>query len=160
MSEGPGGTGRTPALARLDFMVGEWNTHEDYPPTPWMPEGGRGEGRATIRWTVGGLCLVTDYETRGLMGESFEGHGVMSYDPGAKVYTGHWFDSRTPFGTEGRGVFEGESLVLHYRHESPDGAREIRSVTTPVSESEFRMTGSSLVEGRWIETVRIRYVRA
>ncbi len=159
MSGLPGAPRRTAEHEQLDFMAGEWKTKEEYPPAPWMPKGGSGEGHATIRWAVDGLCLVTDYQTKGSMGDSFEGHGVMGYDPDAKVYVGHWYDSRMPTGTEGRGSIEGTSLVLHYRHRTPEGEQEIRSITTPVSEKEFRMTGSSLVDGKWVEAVRITYVR-
>ena len=159
MSAAPGMPRRTAGHERLNFMEGEWTTHEEYPPTPWMPGGGSGEGEASIAWEIGGLCLVTRYETRGMMGESFQGHGIMGFDPAENVYVAWWFDVTMPTGTEGRGSFEKGSLVVHYRHRTPEGIQEIRAVTTPVSDGEFRMVGSSLVDGKWVEAVRNTYKR-
>ena len=143
----------------LDFMVGDWQNRQEYPPSTWLPEGGTGEGSATIRWEVGGLCLVTSYRTKGSMGDLFEGHGITSFDPGENIYIGWWFDSMMPTGAEGRGRLEDGSLVLHFHHKIPGGFNDILSITSPVSESEFRVMGSTLVVGKWVEAVRITYIK-
>jgi hypothetical protein len=40
----------------------------------------------------GGLCLVSDFKGD-MMGSPFHGHGVMTWDPAKKKYTGIWMDS-------------------------------------------------------------------
>lgn len=150
---------RSEEHGRLDFMAGTWKTTETYPAAPWMPEGGSGRGEAAIQWKLNRMVLVTDYRTEGSAGFTFEGHGLMTWDPVGNAYMGYWFDSMMPTGAGGRGQIEDGSLVILYRHRTPQGERQIRSVATKVSDDEFRMVGSSLVDGTWIEAVRIKYER-
>lgn len=144
---------------RLDFMEGTWKTTETYPPAPWMPSGGSGRGEATIAWKLNRMALVTEYRTEGSMGFTFEGHGLMTWDPVGNAYMGYWFDSMMPTGAAGRGQFEDGQLVILYKHQTPQGEMQIRSVARKVSSDEFEMVGSSLVKGEWMEAVRIKYER-
>lgn len=150
---------RGEAHDQLDFMEGRWSTREEYPPAPWMPGGGSGEGSATIRWMVGRLVLISEYRTEGSMGGLFEGHGLMTWAPDASAYVGYWFDNMMPTGIRGEGSFEDGKLTITYRRGEGEEAGEIRSVTTRISENEFTMVGSSRMDGAWVEAVRITYKR-
>jgi hypothetical protein len=44
---------------------------------------------------VGGFWLITDFKSE-MMGQPFQGHGTMGYDPGKKKYVSTWVDSMTP----------------------------------------------------------------
>jgi hypothetical protein len=151
---------RTPEHDRLNFLVGEWKTREVHAPSPWLPQGGTGEGRSTTRWGVGNMSLITDYKSKGAMGPSFEGHGVLTYDPAKKTYVGWWFDSMNPVGMATPGHFEGTDLIQHGECDSPEGKMKFRMVTHPVSADEHTFTIYGDQGGKWAEMMTITYVKA
>ncbi len=53
------------------------------------------KGVETSSVSMGGMWLVTDYKGD-FMGQPFQGHGVMGYDPVKKKYVATWVDSTSP----------------------------------------------------------------
>ncbi len=150
---------RTAEHDKLNFMVGEWKTREVHAPSPWMPQGGTGEGRATSRWGVGNMVLISDYASKASSGFGFEGHGLMTYDPNRKAYVSHWIDSMAPIGQESVGRFEEKDLILQSQCETPEGKMKMRMVAHPVSANEYTFTLDSEQGGKWATMMTITYVR-
>lgn len=81
-----------PAHEALKADVGTWNATVEMVPAPGVPAM-TSTGVETNTMGCGGLCLVTDFKGTIMPGVSFEGHGVMAYDPAKKKYVGSWTDS-------------------------------------------------------------------
>lgn len=160
MSEGMQMAKRTAEHDKLNFMVGEWKTREVHAPSPWLPQGGTGEGRATYKWAVGKLCLVQEYRSKGALGEAFEGLGVETYDAARKAHVHWWFDGCSGTGMESKGFFEGSDLVHQGAMDSPEGSMKFKMVTHPVSPKEFTFIMSMEMEGKLVPGMTITYVRA
>ena len=151
---------RTAEHDRLNYLVGEWKTRETHHPSPWLPNGGTGEGRCTTRWGVGNLCLLTDYRSKGPSGSAFEGHAVDTWDPVKKVYQSWWFDNMAPTGMRMAGRYEGDDLVSHAEIETPKGTMRMRMISHPISASSYVAKMDMEIEGKWVPTMEITYVRA
>jgi len=150
---------RTPEHDRLNYYVGEWKTRETHYPSPWLPKGGTGEGRATARWAIGNLFLVTDYHSKGSMGGEFEGHSVDTWDPVNKVLKAWWFDSMSTGAMVMTGRFEGDDVVTHSEVETPEGKTRFRSISHRISQNEYEWTMEMEVGGKMTPTMKVHYVR-
>jgi hypothetical protein len=151
---------RTPEHDKLNFMAGTWKTREVHAPAPWAPQGGTGEGQATFRWTLGNLFLIQEYRSKGSMGMTFEGHGLMTFDANAKRYTSWWFDSMSAGGMQQFGHLEGKDLIFQGECDSPMGTMKMKMVTRPVSATEFTFTMDMDQGGKWVNMMKITYVKA
>ena len=98
-------------MKELRALIGTWTTDEKYDPSPMMPSGGTGSGTITVRLGPGGFSVQMEVRSKSAMG-AFSGHGVMSWDPNAKVYKFAWVDSMTPGLVLETGHKEGEKLVF------------------------------------------------
>lgn len=150
---------RTAEHERLSAFVGEWKTREVHQPTPWLPQGGTGEGRSVTRWGVNNLCTIVDYKSQGVMG-TFEGHGVETWDPNRKAYVTTWFDSMMPVGMQMIGRFEGDDYVSHSEFDTPEGKCKMRSIAKWKSKDEYTFSMAMDMGGKWVDTMTITYVRA
>ena len=150
---------RTPDHDKLDFMVGEWKTREVHAPSPWMPQGGTGEGTCSIKWGVGNLVLIHEYKSKGAMG-AFEGHGVETYDADRKSYVHHWFDSMKPSGMMSLGRIEAGDVIYNNEMETPMGKMKMKMVTHKVSDKEFTFTINMEQGGKWTPGMTITYTKA
>jgi hypothetical protein len=151
---------RTAEHDKLNFQVGEWKTREVHNPSPFMPQGGTGEGRATIKWQVGNLVQTNDYHSKGAMAEKFEGFGLTTWDAEKKNYVNYWFDNVMPTGMVMRGHIEAGDLILQGGCETPHGTMQMRIVTHSVSRDEFKMSMSMEMEGKMVPMMTITYARA
>lgn len=150
---------RTPEHDKLNFMVGEWKTREVHSPSPWMPQGGTGEGTSSIKWGLGKMALIHEYRSKGAMG-AFEGHGVETYDADKKVFVHTWFDSMKPSGMTSHGHIEGKDLIYQTEMDTPQGKMKMKMVTHPVSEKEYTFTINMEMGGKWVPGMTITYVKA
>ncbi len=85
----------------LKQEAGTWDAVVEITPGPGAPVQ-KSIGVETARVGCGGLCLITDFKGD-MMGMTFEGHGVTTWDPAKKKYVGTWTDSMS------RGLAIGES---------------------------------------------------
>lgn len=80
----------TPSAAhqRLDYFTGVWDTTTEITGMPPEP------GTQTIQWILGGRYIQSTV-SGSLMGEPFEGRGLMGYDNYKKKYTSVWCDNHS-----------------------------------------------------------------
>jgi len=93
-------------------MAGRWEGEETMYPQPWAADGAQGQAKIENRLALGGFILVQEYVQyqKGL--PVFEGHGVLSWDDGAKEYVMHWWDSMGTPPNVFRGGMVGGVLTL------------------------------------------------
>jgi len=151
---------RTAEHDKLNFMVGEWKVREVHSPSPFMPQGGTGEGRTSIKWMIGNLVLTNDYHSKGSMGDKFEGYGLYTYDTQKKDYINYWFDNVAPTGMSMHGHFEANDLIFQGEHETPGGKMKMRMVSHPVSKDEWTFTMHMDMGGKMVPMMTITHVRA
>ena len=96
------------AHQKLDFFAGEWETATTVMGRPVE------HGTQTIKWILGGRYLQSTV-TGMLMGQSFEGLGLMGYDNYKKKYTSVWCDnqSTTLLTSEGLADQTGNVITLY-----------------------------------------------
>jgi hypothetical protein len=77
---------------RLHRLAGEWAGEEMiYASGP--DRGGRASSRASVQVILDGYFVVSDYIEEREGAPAYRGHGVYGWDPAARTYTMHWFDS-------------------------------------------------------------------
>jgi hypothetical protein len=106
--------------AKLAALAGEWAGDETIHPTPWDAAGGMAKGAMKCRIDCDGFALVQDYVQKRGGKVTYRGHGVLGYDPQAKVYLWHWSDSMGGVPSEvTRGEWKGNKLA--FQHSGPHG---------------------------------------
>ena len=101
-----------PEIERLlQQLQGRWATEEKHEPSEMLPKGGTGTGHEAIRPGPGKMSVIAEYSSQGPMGE-FAGIGLITWDPGARVYRIHWTDNTNPSVTVMTGKWEGKDLVF------------------------------------------------
>lgn len=99
-----------PEMKEVRDLVGTWANEETYEETPMM-KAGTGSGTTRTRLQPGGFSLIMDIQSKNAMG-TFWGHGMMSWDPDAKVYKFAWVESASPGLLVETGKKEGNDLVF------------------------------------------------
>ena len=97
---------------RLETLAGRWQGTETMYPSQWDPEGGTATGHNDNRLALNDFVLITDYRQERDGGTTFEGHGIMTYDPKKSVYILHWFDSIGSPPEVFEGTFDGDVLTI------------------------------------------------
>jgi len=103
-----------PEMTKLiKMLAGSWTVIENAPPTPMFPNGAHGKGTAKLWAGPGGLSLLENYHSSGVMGSSFSGFGTFWWDAKAQAYRGIWCDSITPDGCDASSKlqWDGETLT-------------------------------------------------
>ncbi|HUR36698.1 MAG TPA: DUF1579 family protein [Terriglobales bacterium] len=101
-----------PEMERLSAqLAGRWETEEKHEPSSMLPQGGTGKGIETIRPGPGGLSLLVEYKSESPMG-IFSGFGIMTFDPGVRVFHLHWTDNTALGVSVSNGKWEGNNLVF------------------------------------------------
>lgn len=67
-----------------------------------------------MRQALSGFALITDYEQERDSVITFEGHGVMTYDPKRALYVLHWFDGIGSPPEVFEGTFDGDVLTISH----------------------------------------------
>ena len=97
---------------RLEALAGRWQGTETMYPSQWDPEGGTATGHNDNRLALNDFVLITDYRQERDGVTTFEGHGIMTYDPKKSVYVLHWFDSIGSPPEVFEGTFDGDVLTI------------------------------------------------
>lgn len=100
-----------PEMKELMDFVGTWTTDETAEQTPFMPAG-TGTGTNTVRTGPGRFSVLMDQRSKASNGMSFNGHGILTWDPNEKAYKMEWVDSMTPGVVTETGHKEGDTLVF------------------------------------------------
>lgn len=132
-----------PEMEKWKWIVGKWNVTETHEKSEWSP-GGKGKGTSVIALGPGGLSQTVTYNSTSPMGK-FSGHGMIAWDPEAKVYRSAWTDSMTPgimnmdCGEEGKdwvcsgeSTMQGKKMAMRSRAiaPSPAGWTEVMEMST------------------------------
>jgi Protein of unknown function (DUF1579) len=80
-------------MQKREWVVGKWNVTETHERSDWSP-GGTGKGTSVITLGPGGHSQLITYHSTGPAGK-FSGHGVIAWDPEARIYRSAWADSLT-----------------------------------------------------------------
>jgi hypothetical protein len=102
-----------PALAKLEFLVGEWRMQGRTVPGPMGPSVEL-QGTETFRWMEGNFFLIHSWEGR--FGDGLDvGYEFFDYDPDKQQYRTHFFNSGGPYDevdSHYAGDFEDDALVV------------------------------------------------
>jgi hypothetical protein len=83
-----------PEMEKRHWVVGKWSVTERHEKSDSSP-GGTGKGTSVIALGPGGYSQTITYHSLGPNG-NFSGHGIIAWDPEAKIYRSAWTDSMTP----------------------------------------------------------------
>lgn len=125
-----------PEMTKLiKLMAGDWTVTEKADPGPMFPKGGAGKGTAKLWAGPGGMSLLENYDSSGLIGTNFSGFGVFWWDSKAQSYRGLWCDSMTPGGCDSSGkmIWEGNNFVLRM-----EGEMNGQDAVTTFTYSDFK----------------------
>ena len=78
--------------AYLKSLAGTWNAASKFrmtPESPWQDS----NATATSKWILGDRFLLTNWDGDELMGQKFDGLGILGYDIYNKKYQSVWMDS-------------------------------------------------------------------
>jgi hypothetical protein len=130
---------------RLARLAGRWVGEETLHPSPWDPKGGKAKGRMRARMALGGFHLIMDYEQERDGRMTFEGHGVLGWDPRGKCYALHWFDSSgIEHGAPSLGSWEGPTLSVQHETTDAGHSRQVYEI----DEDEYRFKLQHSADGR------------
>jgi hypothetical protein len=150
-----------PEHALLAARVGDWEAVSTLRLAP-DAEPIKDSGHESNYLACNGLFLISDYKgTFG--GQSFQGHGIVGFDPAKKKYIGTWIDSMSPGFTSYEGTYDKATKTYTYAARSPlpDGTEW--SYTTKLTlrdddHRDFVMFGKGPA-GENYEAFRIEYTR-
>lgn len=149
------------AMAKLQFMLGEWRTAETFEPSDFAPKGGTGNGHSRIHWGAGKKFVLEDYESRNTVAGPFAGHAIFWYDQKGKTYRSFWCDGmmgcEDSFGT---GHWEGEKLIFEGEHEFQGKKMKGRLTIYDIKPDSFGWMEEVSVEGGPMKkTMSIQHAR-
>jgi hypothetical protein len=132
-----------PEMEKWKWVVGKWNVTETHEKSDWSP-GGIGKGTSVIALGPGGHSQIITYNSTGPTGRG-SAHGIIAWDPAAKIYRSVWADSMTPGiltmdcreeGKDrvcsGESMMQGKKLVMRSRSIAPNpgGWTEVIEMST------------------------------
>jgi hypothetical protein len=132
-----------PQMDKRKWVVGRWNVTETHEKSDSSP-GGIGKGTSVVALGPGGHSQIITYNSTGPTGE-FSGHGIIAWDPDAKVYRSAWTDNMTPgilatdcreegkdWVCSGASVMQGKKIAMRSRSIAPNpaGWTEVMEMST------------------------------
>jgi hypothetical protein len=149
-----------PEHALLKEDVGSWDASIEMlmPGAPAMPPS---KGVEVNAMSCNGLCLVTDF-TGEVMGAPFQGHGVTTWDPSRKVYTGGWSDSMAAGLATTEGTWDPAKKILTSTMLTPDGTGGTVKMRSTVEYVDGKRVFSIFMpgaDGKEVPSMRITYTR-
>jgi Protein of unknown function (DUF1579) len=149
-----------PEHALLKEDVGSWDASIEMlmPGAPAMPPS---KGVEVNAMSCNGLCLVTDFKGE-VMGAPFQGHGVTTWDPSRKVYTGGWSDSMAAGLATTEGTWNPAKKVLTSTMLTPDGTGGTVKMRSTVEYIDGKRVFSLFMpgpDGKEMPSMRITYTR-
>jgi hypothetical protein len=103
--------------------VGVWDATVEMQGPPGTPPA-VSKGTETVGMAVGGLWQTTQFKGD-LMGQVFEGQGIMGYDPAKKKYVGSWVDSMSSGLSLVEGTYDAAKNVFTGTMEGPGPTGDI-----------------------------------
>lgn len=151
-----------PAHEALKAEAGTWNAAIEMVPAPGAPAM-KSSGVETNVIGCGGLCLITDFKGTMAPGETFEGHGVVAYDPAKKKYVGSWTDSMSAGLAISEAAWDPAAKTFSGWMEGPDATGKVMKSR---SVSEHKADGSRVLtmfapgpDGKEFQMMRIVYTK-
>jgi hypothetical protein len=140
----------------MAWMAGDWELTAkfEYPGMPASNE----KGTMKSRMILGDRFLQTQMDMT-YMGKPFRGVGMAGYDKGKGRYIQTWADNMNTSIMMMTGQMDGERLVVEGSYMSPMGESMMRIVTTKQSNDQYFDTFYDKIEGEWVQTGVISYVR-
>jgi hypothetical protein len=132
-----------PEMEKRKWVVGTWNVTETHEKSDWSPSG-IGKGISVITLGPGGHSQIITYSSTGPAGK-FSGHGIIAWDPEAKIYRSTWADSMTrgivtmdcreegkDWVCSGESIMQGKKLAMRARSIAPNpaGWTEVTEMST------------------------------
>lgn len=125
------GTAEKPSaeMNRLQKLyLGVWDYTENYPKTPFYPQGGTDTGVYSSELGPGGNSILNRFHSRGPVGD-FDGLLVMTWEPRESAYESYVFGNEFPGCVIQTGRFEGDALVLRSEFTAEGMKLRLRNVT-------------------------------
>jgi hypothetical protein len=150
-----------PEHAVFKMDVGTWDAVVEIATAPGAPVQ-KSKGVETNRIGCGGLCLISDFKAD-IMGMTFEGHGVTTWDPAKKKYVGSWTDSMSSGLAIGESTYDANAKKWTGTMEGPDMTGKIvksRSVgEMPNPTTRVFTMYSPGPDGKESESMKITYTK-
>ena len=146
----------------IKMFAGTWSSTEKHEPSEFLPNGGTGTGSDTVKAGPGGNSLISDYRSKGAMGGSFSGHGIIYWDAKHQAYSSVWCDNMSSEGCEvgATGKWEGNDLVFTAEGEMMGKKYEMKQVYTDIKPDSYTFyMDMSNVGGPMKRTMTITYTR-
>jgi hypothetical protein len=146
----------------LAMDEGTWDAVIEFTPAPGAPPM-TSKGVETDRMGCNGLCLVTEFKGE-MMGMSFEGHGVATWDVVKKKYVGSWTDSASSGMGLSESTWDPAAKRMSGWSQGPDMTGKVVKMTTTV---DYKDAGSTRVftisapgpDGKDMQMIRMIYTR-
>ena len=107
---------REDMMARLGFLVGDWNLEYKVPKSRFS-EAAVGTGTGTFGWALNDNYVYFDYSCSLTTGDS-EAHGIFAWDKKAKVYRYWWFEDSGSFSEAAGDFVDNGTLFLKWHDAS------------------------------------------
>jgi hypothetical protein len=140
--------------------VGTWDAVVELTPGPGAPPM-TSKGVEVNRLGCGGLCLVTEFKGE-MMGDTFLGHGLMTWDVAKKKYVGSWTDSMSGGLAVTEGTFEPGTRRFTGTMEGPDATGNVmktRSVVEYPNGGRVMTAYAPGPDGKEMQVLKITYKR-
>lgn len=150
-----------PEHAILNMDVGTWDAVVEFVPAPGAPPM-VSKGVEVNTLGCNGLCLITDFKGEA-MGSPFHGHGMATWDPAKKKYTGSWTDSMSTGIAVAEMTYDAAAKTGTGSMEGPDMTGKVmrtRTVTDYKKEGMRVMTSYAPgPDGKEMQMMKITYTR-
>jgi hypothetical protein len=145
----------------LKQEAGTWDAVVEITPAPGAPVQ-KSTGVETVRLSCGGLCLITDFKGD-MMGMTFEGHGVTTWDAAKKKYVGSWTDSMSTGLAIGESTYDPATKTSTGWMEGPDQSGKVMKARSKVEwtgpDSRVFTMYSTGPDGKDVEGMKITYTK-
>jgi hypothetical protein len=150
-----------PEHAILKMDEGTWDAVVEFIPGPGAPPM-VSKGVEVNTLGCNGLCLITDFKGEA-MGSAFHGHGMATWDPAKKKYTGSWTDSMSTGISVAEMTYDAATKTGTGSMEGPDMTGKVmrtRTVTDYKTEGMRVMTSYAPgPDGKEMQVMKITYTR-
>ena len=157
----PAGPQPGPEHKLLATDAGTWDAVVEMVAEPGKPPM-KGKGVEVNTVGCGGLCLISDFKGEA-MGAPFHGHGMTTWDPAKKKYTGSWTDSMSVGMSVAEGTYDPAAKKWTGWMEGPDhtgNVTKMRSeVETPNPNTRVFTLYAPGPDGKDMQVMKITYTR-
>ena len=144
----------------LKMDVGTWDAVVEFIPGPDAPPI-TSKGVEVNTLGCGGRCLVTEFKGD-MMGSTFVGHGLMTWDTAKKKYVGSWSDSMSGGLASTEGTFDPAGKRFTGTMEGPDATGNVmktRSVVEYPDGGRVMTAYATGPDGKEMQVMKVTYKR-